>query len=54
MPASSGADATPFRAIPPAMKLVLTLAVIILASLIPLEHWPLDLLLLAVTNVSWD
>ena len=52
MPASSETDATPFRAIPPAMKLAMTLVIIILASLIPLKHWPAHGLLLAFVFVG--
>ena len=47
MPASSEIQTTPLRTIPPGMKLALTLVVIFLASLIPLEHWPAHGLLLA-------
>lgn len=49
MPASSAASPPgPCDAIPSDMKLGLTLAVIVIASLIPLENWPAQGLLLAV------
>ena len=50
MPASSetGSAVSPFQAISSGWKLGLTLAVIIVASLIPLEHWPAQGLLLAI------
>lgn len=48
MPASFDAETNVCRKMPPAIKVGLTLSVIILASLIPLEHWPAHGLLLAV------
>ena len=47
MPPRSKTIASPCHAIPPDWKLGLTLAVIVGASLIPLEHWPAHGLLLA-------
>lgn len=52
MPVDSNTETTPCRFIPPGLKLALTLAVIILASLIPLQLWPAHGLLLAVVFVG--
>lgn len=50
MPASSAAssNAEACNSIPPDVKLGLTLAVIVIASLIPLENWPAQGVLLAI------
>lgn len=48
MPANSGSGQTLCHSIPPSIKLFLTLAVIIVASLIPLANWPAHGLLLAI------
>src|SRR4051812_39761673 len=48
MPGSFEAGSNLCRMLPSGMKVGLTLSVVILASLIPLEHWPAHGFLLAV------
>jgi len=52
MPVSSNSGQTVCHFIPPSIKMFLTLAVIIVASLIPLANWPAHGLLLAVVLVG--
>ena len=52
MPGSLEAGSNICRARPSGMKVGLTLSVVILASLIPLEHWPAHGFLLAVVFIG--
>ncbi|WP_010587397.1 energy-coupling factor transporter transmembrane component T family protein [Schlesneria paludicola] len=51
-PSSITTTDNPCRALPASLRLAITLAVILLASLIPLEHWPAHGLLLVVVFVG--
>jgi cobalt/nickel transport system permease protein len=48
----AGVETNVCRRLPAAAKIVLTLAVIVLASLIPIEHWPASGLLLVIVFVG--